>query len=111
MSDHSLTRAPAPQDQQPPSKTKTRGQALIEYVLILTLVVVALIAVLTLTGPVVGNVFSNTVYELMGGDVEPRDTLSAERFWQQVEAVSSFTPGSPKIQTNTPAPPTSTPNH
>ncbi|HVO69317.1 MAG TPA: Flp family type IVb pilin, partial [Aggregatilineaceae bacterium] len=59
------------------SGSRTGGQALLEYALILVLVAIALIAVLTITGPAVGNVFSNTVFNLLGGTVEPRDTLSA----------------------------------
>jgi hypothetical protein len=87
---------------------KSRGQALIEYVLILLLVVFALVAVLTITGPAVGNVFSNTVYNLLGGTIEPRDTLSADEFWTQVAAVASYTPENVGLITNTPAPPTAT---
>lgn len=87
---------------------RSRGQALIEYVLILVLVVFALVAVLAITGPAVGNVFSNTVYNLLGGTVEPRATLAADDFWTQVAAVASYTPESPGLVTNTPAPPTAT---
>lgn len=78
------------------------GQALAEYVLILALVAIALIAVLTITGPAVGNVFSNAVYNLLGGTVQPRATLQAEEFWQRVAAVASYTPENPLSITNTP---------
>jgi pilus assembly protein Flp/PilA len=37
---------------------KEKGQGLVEYALILVLVAVVVIAVLTLLGPLVGNVFS-----------------------------------------------------
>jgi pilus assembly protein Flp/PilA len=37
---------------------KERGQGLVEYALILVLVAVVVIAVLTLLGPIIGNVFS-----------------------------------------------------
>lgn len=90
-------------------KKKTGGQALVEYVLILTLVTIAIIAVLAITGPAVGNVFSNAVFNLLGGTVEPRDTLEADDFWTQVAAVASYTPENPSLITNTPAPATSTP--
>ncbi len=90
-------------------RSQTRGQAIIEYVLILALVTIALIAVLTITGPAVGNVFSNAVYNLLGGTIEPRDTLSADQFWEQVAAVASYTPENPRLTTNTPAPETATP--
>lgn len=91
------------------SRSKTGGQALIEYVLILTLVVIALIAVLAITGPAVGNVFSNQVYNLLGGTLAPRNTLSADQFWDQVAAVASYTPENPVLMTNTPAPATAVP--
>jgi hypothetical protein len=87
----------------------SRGQALIEYVLIILLVVFALVAVLTITGPAVGNVFSNTVFNLLGGTIVPRETLAADDFWTQVAAVASYTPENPGLFTNTPAPPTLSP--
>jgi len=40
---------------------RERGQGLVEYALILTLVVLVVIVVLTLLGPAIGNVFSNIV--------------------------------------------------
>lgn len=85
-----------------------RGQALVEYVLIMALVTLALIAVLAITGPAVGNVFSNQVYNLLGGTIEPRDTLEAVEFWTQVAAVASYTPENPSLITNTPVAATST---
>jgi Flp pilus assembly pilin Flp len=91
------------------SRNRRDGQALIEYVLILALVTIALIAVLAITGPAVGNVFSNAVFNLLGGTVEPRNTLEANDFWTQVAAVASYTPENPSLVTNTPAPHTSTP--
>jgi pilus assembly protein Flp/PilA len=91
------------------ARSQAGGQALIEYVLIIVLVTIAIIAVLAITGPAVGNVFSNTVYNLLGGTVEPRNTLSADEFWEQVAAVASYTPESPSLMTNTPAPSTAVP--
>ena len=88
---------------------KSAGQALVEYALILALVVMAVIAVLAITGPAVGNVFSNQVYNLLGGDVQPYETLAPNDFWTQVAAVASYTPESPSLTTNTPAPKTATP--
>jgi pilus assembly protein Flp/PilA len=38
---------------------KEKGQGLVEYALILVLVAVVVIAVLTLLGPIIGNVFSD----------------------------------------------------
>ncbi len=37
---------------------KEKGQGLVEYALILVLVAVVVIAVLTILGPIIGNVFS-----------------------------------------------------
>lgn len=41
-----------------------RGQGLVEYALILVLVAVVVIAVLTLLGPAIGDVFSNILNHL-----------------------------------------------
>lgn len=43
---------------------KEKGQGLVEYALILVLVAVVVIAVLTLLGPIVGNVFSQIINAL-----------------------------------------------
>ncbi len=45
---------------------KEKGQGLVEYALILVLVAVVVIAVLTLLGPIIGNVFSDIISS-MGG--------------------------------------------
>jgi pilus assembly protein Flp/PilA len=45
---------------------KEKGQGLVEYALILVLVAVVVIAVLTLLGPLVANVFS-TINSSLGG--------------------------------------------
>lgn len=43
---------------------KEKGQGLVEYALILVLVAVVVIAVLTILGPAIGNVFTNIIGEL-----------------------------------------------
>jgi len=43
---------------------KEKGQGLVEYALILVLVAVVVIAVLTLLGPIIGNVFSDIITSL-----------------------------------------------
>ncbi len=43
---------------------REEGQGLVEYALILVLVAVVVIAVLTLLGPAIGNVFSNIMIKL-----------------------------------------------
>ena len=45
---------------------KEKGQGLVEYALILVLVAVVVIAVLTLLGPIIGNVFSDIISGLEG---------------------------------------------
>jgi pilus assembly protein Flp/PilA len=43
---------------------RENGQGLVEYALVLVLVAVVVIAILTLLGPQIGNVFSRIVYAL-----------------------------------------------
>ena len=43
---------------------REEGQGLVEYALILVLVAIVVIAILTLLGPTIGNVFSNIVSQL-----------------------------------------------
>ena len=43
---------------------KEKGQGLVEYALILVLVAVVVIAVLTMLGPIIGNVFSRHHHRL-----------------------------------------------
>ena len=43
---------------------REEGQGLVEYALVLVLVAVVVIAILTLLGPQVGNVFSRITYAL-----------------------------------------------
>ncbi|GIK62839.1 MAG: hypothetical protein BroJett018_06330 [Chloroflexota bacterium] len=115
MSDHQAKQV----RKTPTSKRggKLRGQALLEYVMILALAFIGLIAILTITGPAIGNVFSRTVYDLLGQTTTPQDPLEANEFWNLVTAVASYTPADVDLITNTPAPqnnpglpPTSAPN-
>jgi pilus assembly protein Flp/PilA len=43
---------------------REEGQGLVEYALILVLVAIVVIAILTLLGPQIGNVFSRITYAL-----------------------------------------------
>lgn len=46
---------------------REQGQGLVEYALVLVLVAVVVIAILTLLGPQIGNVFSKITNGLGGG--------------------------------------------
>lgn len=80
------------------------GQAMVEYVLIAILVCLAIAAVVTLTGPAVGNVFSNTVYNLMDQKGSPYPTRSADEVKEMMTAVASYVPPPRVLHTNTPLP-------
>ncbi len=77
------------------------GQALVEYVLILVLVSLAVIAILTVTGPAIGNLFSNTVTNLLQETTVPYSTLNPQQFWDYVTAVASYTPPAGTLAVNT----------
>ena len=90
------------------ARRRSSGQALIEYALILILVVIALAAALIATGPALGNVFSNTVYNLLGQDTTPSDLSGAGpvAFWQTVTAIALNPPQETPFPTNLPPPDT-----
>lgn len=52
-------------------KDTAQGQALVEYVLILILIVLALLFVIQLTGAAIGNLFGDTVFQLRGATFDP----------------------------------------
>ncbi len=93
---------------------RARGQALIEYALILTLVVMAMAVALAATGPAISNIFSNTVYNLIGLSGTPIQTIQnvgggSSSFWLTVTAVAANPQGEVPFPTNPPAPPTASP--
>lgn len=93
-------------------RTATRwsapGQALVEYALILVLVAILFGVTLAATGPAIGNVFSNMIYNLLGQDAalirdlsdsaEGRGNQAA--FWQTVEWIARNPPQAVAIATN-----------
>src|SRR6185503_16850055 len=86
------------------------GQALMEYALILVLVAIALAAALIATGPALGNVFSNTVYNLIGQNGTPQGDMfgnggGGTAFWKTITAVAMNPPLGRAVPTNPPAPP------
>ncbi len=96
-----VTTAPTP-------RRRTPGQALIEYVLIVVLVSLAVVAVLTLTGPIIGNVFSNVVYNLLQQTTTPYATLDDPGFWHYVTVVAGYHPPVTGVVTYTSVAPTAT---
>ncbi len=84
------------------------GQAMMEYALILVLVAVALAAALIATGPALGNVFSNTVINLVGQEGEAQDLYSRggpDAFWATVTYVAANPPPHREFPANPPQPP------
>lgn len=90
-------------------QTMRTGQALVEYALILVLVGIAFGFALAATGPVIGNVFSNTVYNLVGPN-PTRDPAEGgpDDFWATVTWVAGNPLEEVPLPTRTVAPPTST---
>jgi Flp pilus assembly pilin Flp len=77
-----------------------------EYALIAVLVSLAIAAIITVTGPTIGNVFSNTVYNLLGQKFDPGPIVSeAEKNLIQSQ-LNGLTAPPPTYLTNTPLSPT-----
>ena len=92
---------------------QARGQALIEYALILVLVVMAMAIALAATGPAISNIFSNTVYNLIGLSGTPIETIqrlggASSSFWATVTEVARNPQAEVPYPTNPPAPATTT---
>lgn len=82
-----------------------RGQALVEYALILALLAIAFGFALAATGPAIGNVFSNVVYNIVGAEQSELVDLAAiggapVNFWQTVTWVAA----NPQDETPFPTP-------
>ena len=76
---------------------QSSGQALVEYALILVLVAILFGVTLAMTGPAIANVFSNTLYNLLGQDPRTLEDLIAgrgdnENFWATVQWVAENPP-------------------
>src|SRR3982750_889766 len=94
-----------------PQKSAQHGQALVEYALILVLVVMALVAAVAATGPALGNVFSNTVFNLVGITGTPQDLYARggpTAFWLTVTYIATNPPQARSFPTSPPKPPTAT---
>ncbi|NDJ63246.1 MAG: Flp family type IVb pilin [Chloroflexi bacterium] len=102
------------QPQIPPSRQRVRGQALVEYALILALLAVGLGFALAATGPALGNVFNNVVTNLIGANPSAATPLAAvggnpNSFWQTVTWVAANPQGETPFPTPVNRPPTATP--
>ncbi len=68
------------------------GQAMVEYVLIATLVIIGFGVAVALTGPAIGNVFGNVVFNLIGQEMDvaldPADFGDESSFWATVTWVA-----------------------
>ena len=91
------------------------GQALVEYALILVLVAILFGVTLAATGPAIGNVFSNMVYNLIGGRPEevvdlagPNGRGRDDAFWATVQWLLENPPEEQASFANTPLPPSAT---
>ena len=85
---------------------RASGQALVEYALIASLVMIGIIAVLTITGPTVGNIFSNTVYNLLGQTFNTQPMPGNATIFNASTALATLTPPSYDYKTITPLIPT-----
>ena len=98
------------QKQTSSQHSNQRGQSMVEYTLIVTLVIFAFIVAIAATGPAIGNVFSNTVYNLLGTNPEDiNDLPDKDAFWLTVTWVSQQTPVENPLPTRTKVPPTEQP--
>lgn len=93
---------------------KTRGQALVEYALILTLLAISFGIALAATGPAIGNVFNNVIYNIVGSDPRLATDISSiggasADFWQTVTWVAQFPQGETPYPTAVPLPGTLAP--
>lgn len=87
------------------------GQALVEYTLIVVLVIMAFWVTLAATGPAIGNVFSNTVCNLVQQQncaTPPRGIPDVAAFWATVTWAAQQTPQESPFPTNPPIPPPAT---
>lgn len=98
------------QTHKPSQHAKQQGQSMVEYTLIVVLLVFAFAVAIAATGPAIGNVFSNTVYNLLGTDPDDiNDLPSKDAFWLTVTWVSQQTPVEEPLPTRTKVPATATP--
>ena len=86
-----------------------QGQALVEYSLLLVLIAIAFGVGLAAAGPVIGNIFDNTVNNLVSNPSETVEPVGPNDFWLTVTAIASVTPREATLPPRTLPPPTLTP--
>ncbi len=94
------------QTEQAEKPGRASGQALVEYALIASLVIIGIIVILTITGPTVGNIFSNTVYNLLGQTFNVQPMPGNATIIDASTALATLTPPMYTYMTNTPLRPT-----
>jgi Flp pilus assembly pilin Flp len=90
-------------------RSSERGQALVEYALIAILVALVAGIALAATGPALGNVFSNSISDLLRQTELRTPIPGREEFWETVTAVFNNPAVERPLPTNTVAPPTTQP--
>jgi len=84
----------------------TSGQSMVEYSLIAVLVALAIGTTIVLTKGAIGNVFSNTVYNLVGQTQTPYTPPNAAQLNAYASAFAQYQATSAGYKTNTPLAPT-----
>jgi len=98
------------QKDKPTQHSQQSGQSMVEYALIVALVILSFAVAIAATGPAIGNVFSNTVYNLLGTNPdELNDLPDRDAFWLTVTWISQQTPVEEPLPTRTRIPPTEVP--
>jgi Flp pilus assembly pilin Flp len=96
-------------------KSEQTGQALVEYALIVSLLVLALVAILSITGPAIADVFENVICNVAGQDpcgdqIESIATFgNPVGFWGTVTWVAQNPLTRPTFPTLAPIPPSPAP--
>src|ERR1041385_3471313 len=87
---------------------KPSGQSMVEYALIAVLVALAIGTTIVLTKGSIGNVFSNTVYNLVGQTTTPYTPPDAAQLNIYASAFMQYQATALPYKTNTPIAPTCT---
>jgi Flp pilus assembly pilin Flp len=89
-----------------PIKRHAKGQAMVEYALIGCLIAIAIGAAIVLTGPAVGNIFSNVITNASGAGTpiyKPFDPATIQAY---ASSIVTMKPIHYDYETNTPPAPT-----